>query len=438
MTNSHLVHVMQSVMKTVLLALLLTGFSAMTALAQTTPAPRQSQPVALVGGTIHTLAGEAIENGTILFEDGIITAIGVDIALPEGTLTEDVTGRHIYPGLIDGWSQLGLFEIGAVDMTVDVNEQGPVNPNVMAERAFHPESRHIAVARSAGILTAVSSPGGGLVSGQSAAMALDGWAWDEMTVRARVAMMVNWPNPNNARAYSGQVDELRAAFADARAYKQAFDAAVAGNAVRPGFDSRWHAMMEVFDRDQPVVVSANEVRAMQDAITWASEENIRIILLGGRDAHLITDHLRETDTPVLITSVQASPSRWWESYHAWYELPRQLHEAGVTFAIVGTSSAANANRLPFEAGTAAAFGLPLDEALKSLTVYPALILGLDDVIGSLEPGKHASLMITDGNPVEYATQVLQVYVRGRKSDMNDAHKELYQRYLQKVQEYQGE
>ena len=98
----------------------------------------------------------------------------------------------------------------------------------------------------------------------------------------------------------------------------------------------------------------------------------------------------------------------------------------------------NANRLPFEAGTAAAFGLPLDEALKSLTVYPAQILGLDDVIGSLEPGKHASLMITDGNPVEYATQVLQVYVRGRKSDMNDAHKELYQRYLQKVQEYQGE
>lgn len=438
MINTHFVHPTQRIMKTALLALLLVGFSAMTTLAQTTPAPRQSQPVALVGGTIHTLAGDVVENGTILFEDGIITAIGVDVELPEGTLTEDVTGRHIYPGLIDGWSQLGLFEIGAVDMTVDVNEQGPVNPNVMAERAFHPESRHIAVARSAGILTAVTSPDGGLVSGQSAAMALDGWAWDEMTVRARVSMMVNWPNPNNGRTYAGQVDELRAAFTDARAYKQAFDAAVAGNAVRPGFDSRWHAMMEVFNREQPVVVSANEVRAMQDAITWASEENIRIILLGGRDAHLITDHLRETNTPVLITTVQASPSRWWESYHAWYELPRQLHEAGVTFAIVGTSSAANANRLPFEAGTAAAFGLPLDEALKSLTVYPAQILGLDDAIGSLEPGKHASLMITDGNPVEYATQVLQVYIRGRKSDMNDAHKELYQRYLQKVQEYQGE
>jgi imidazolonepropionase-like amidohydrolase len=426
-----------NVMKTALCFALMMLVGSMSALAQT-PAPRQSQPVALVGGTIHTLAGEVVENGTILFEDGVITAIGTDVQLPAGTLTEDVSGRHVYPGLIDGWTNMGIYEIGAVDMTVDSNEQGPINPNVMVERAFHPESRHIAVARSAGILTSVTSPGGGLISGQSAAMALDGWAWDEMTVRARVAMMVNWPNPNNARTYASQVGELRNAFNDARSYKKAVDAYEAGSAVRPGFDSRWHAMMRLFDGDQPVIISANEVRAMQDAITWAQEENIRIIILGGRDAHLITDHLRETNTPVLVSTVQSSPARWWEPYYAWYELPRQLHEAGVTFAIVGSSGAPNANRLPFEAGTAAAFGLPLDEALKSLTVYPAQILGLDDRLGTLEPGKDASLIITDGNPIEYATQVVQVYVRGRKSDMMDAHKELYERYLQKVLEAQAE
>lgn len=432
-TNEHFNY---NVMKTALCIALLMLVGVMPALAQA-PAPRQTVPVALVGGTIHTLAGDVVENGTILFEDGVITAIGTDVTLPAGTVTEDVTGRHIYPGLIDGWSTMGIYEIGAVNMTVDINEQGLINPNVMVERAFHPESRHIGVARSAGVLTTVTSPGGGLISGQSAAMALDGWAWDEMTIRARVGMLVNWPNPNNTRTYASQVAELRKAFDDARSYKKAVEAHAAGNAPRPGFDSRWDAMMRVFDRTQPVVVSANDVRAMQDAITWAQEENIRMVILGGRDAHLITDHLVETETPVLITTVQSSPNRWWEAYYAWYELPARLHEAGVTFAIVGTSSAPNANRLPFEAGTAAAFGLPLDEALKSLTVYPAQILGLDDVIGSLQPGLEANLIITDGNPIEYATQVIQVYIRGRKSDMMDAHRELYHRYLQKVQEFQA-
>lgn len=423
-------------MITVLLLVVMMLTSVAPALAQM-PAPRQTQPIALTGATIHTMAGEVIEQGTILFEEGRITAVGTDVTLPEGTLVEDVTGRHIYPGLIDGWSQIGIYEIGAVDMTVDVNEQGPINPNVMVERAFHPESRHIGVARSAGITTVLTSPGGGLISGQSAAMALEGWAWDEMTVRPRVAMMVNWPNPNNARTYTRQVEELRKAFDDARSYKKAVDAHAAGQAPRPGFDSRWDAMMRVFNRTQPVVVSANEVRAMQDAITWAQEEHLRIVILGGRDAHLITDHLRETETPVLVTTVQSSPARWWEAYYAWYELPARLHEGGVTFAIVGASSAANANRLPFEAGTAAAFGLPLDEALKSLTVYPAQILGLDDLIGSLQPGLEANLIITDGNPIEYSTRVEQVYIRGRKSDMMDAHRELYHRYLQKVREHQG-
>jgi imidazolonepropionase-like amidohydrolase len=405
--------------------------------AQTTPAPRQTQPVALTGGTIHTLAGDVIENGIILFENGVITAVGSDVTLPEGTLIEDVSGHYVYPGLIDGWSNMGIFEIGAVDMTVDINEVGPINPNVMVERAFHPESRHIAVARSAGILTSVTSPGGGLISGQSAAMALDGWAWDDMTLRAGVGLILNWPNPNNARMYSTQVGQLRDALADARAYMTARQAAADGRAPRHDFDSRWDAMIPVLTGERPVVVSANDVRQIQDAITWAAEEQVRLIILGGRDAHLVAGHLRDSGTPVLITTVLSSPSRWWEPYYAWYELPRQLHAAGVAFAIVGTSGAANANRLPFEAGTAAAFGLPIDEALKSLTVYPAQILGLDDRIGTLEAGKDASLIITTGNPVEYSTQVVQVYVRGRKSDMNDAHKELYERYLKKVQEHQG-
>ncbi|AXJ01202.1 Imidazolonepropionase [Cyclonatronum proteinivorum] len=426
---------------TACMAVVLFGLMAATPLFAQTPAPVQSQPVALTGGTIHTLEGDTIENGTIVFDNGIITAIGTDVSIPEGAVTEDVSGRHIYPGLIHAWSQIGLFEISAVEMTLDLNEVGPINPNLRAERAFHAASRHIGVARSAGITTSVSTPGSGwgspLIAGQSAAMMMDGWTWEEMTLQAGLGMMVSWPNPGNTRNYTRQLEELREAFADARAYVTAVRAHAAGNAPRHDFDSRWHAMKPVLDGAMPVVVSANDMRQIQDAITWAQEEDIKLIILGGRDAHLVTEHLLAYDVPVLITTVQSSPSRWWEPYNAWYELPAQLHQAGVRFAIAGSSSAANANRLPFEAGTAAAFGLPADEALKSLTLYPAQIFGLDDRIGSLEVGKQADLLITTGNPIEYSTRVEQVYVAGRKSDMRDFQRQMYERYSEKIRQRQA-
>jgi len=403
-----------------------------------TPAAKQSEPVALVGGTIHTLAGDVIENGTILFEDGIITAIGTNVTLPEGTHQEDVSGKYIYPGLIDSWSQMGIYEIGAVDMSTDINEQGPVNPNVRVERAFNPESRWIGVGRSAGVLTSVTTPGGGLIAGQSAAMKMDGWAWDEMTLKSGVGLIVNWPNPNNKDNYTRQLTELRNVFADSRAYRTARLAMEAGSASHHDFDSRWHAMIPVFDGDRPVVVSANEVRQIQDAITWAEEEDVRLIILGGRDAHLVADHLRNKGIPVIVTAVLNSPNRDWQGYDSIYALPSMLFNAGVQFAIAGTSSAPYANRLPYEAGAAAAYGLPEDEALRAVTSYPAAILGLDDRIGTLETGKDATLLITTGNPIEYSTQVEQVYVQGRKSDMMDMHRQLYQKYHEKVEQSRSE
>jgi imidazolonepropionase-like amidohydrolase len=386
------------------------------------PAPVQTEPIALTGGTIHTISGDVIENGTILFEDGIIKAIGTDVVLPAGTRSEDVSGKHIYPGLIDSWSQMGIYEIGAVDMSTDINEQGNINPNAMVERAFNPESRHIGVGRSAGVLTSVTTPGGGLISGQSAAMKMDGWAWDEMTLKSGVGLIVNWPNPNNENNYKAQIQNLRNAFADARAYRAARSAMADGQTPRHDFDSRWDAMIPVFNGDRPVVVNAAEVRQIQDAITWASEEDVKLIILDGRDAHLVTGQLIKYDVPVIVTTVLASPNRDWESYDARYALPSKLHEAGVKFAIAGASSAPYANRLPYEAGAAAAYGLPPDAALRSVTLSAAEISGLDDRIGSLDVGKDATLLITTGNPIEYATQIEQVYVQGRRSDMMDMHR----------------
>jgi imidazolonepropionase-like amidohydrolase len=399
-----------------------------------TPADVQAGPVALTGATIHTITGQIIPDGTILFEDGVITALGASPELPKGTEVIAVDGKHIYPGLVDAHSQMGIYEIGAIAMTLDIRELGRINPNVRVEVAFNPESRHIGVARSAGVLTAVTTPAGGLISGQSAAMAMDGWAWDEMTLKSGLALIVNWPSPGSSDDYTEGVKELKKAFASARAYRAARLAMQNGQAPHHDFDSRWEAMLPFLNGERPVVVQANEVRQIQDAMAWAKDEDVNLILLGGRDAHLVSAELAAKNVPVIITSVLSAPGRMWEPYDISYRLPAQLHEAGVTFAIAGTSGPANANRLAYEAGGAAAFGLPVEQALKAVTHYPAAILGLDDRIGALEVGMDATLLVTDGNPLEYATQIEQVYVRGRKSDMSDMHRQLYEKYRKRVGE----
>ncbi|MFW6347161.1 MAG: imidazolonepropionase, partial [Cyclonatronaceae bacterium] len=313
----------QILQQAVLLAGLLLGPLGLLHAQAPTPAPEQSAPVALEGATIHTMAGEVIENGSLLFENGVITRIGTNISdsYPPGTQRRDLSGKHLYPGLIDAWNQIGIYEIGAVNMTTDIAEEGPVNPNVRVEQAFNPESRHIAIGRSAGVLTSITTPGGGLVSGQSAAMMMDGWTWEEMTLKSGVGMVMNWPNARNDERYAEQLGELQEVFDSARAYRQARRAMEAGSAPHHDFDSRLHAMMPLFEGEMPVVVNANEVQQIQDAVTWAASEGLEIIILGGRDAALVAGHLREKDVPVIVTTVLNSPFRNWEAYDTRYALP---------------------------------------------------------------------------------------------------------------------
>lgn len=397
------------------------------------PAPAQSEPIVITGADIYTLSDGVIENGQILFEDGVITEIGQSITYPDNAVVVDAAGKQIYPGLIDSYSQMGLYEIGAVDMTVDLNEQGDINPNIKTERAFNPESRHIAIARSAGVLTAVSTPGGGLISGQSAAMKMEGWTWDDMTIKSGVSLLINWPFPGDD--YDEELGMLQEVFDNARAYMKAKEADAGSSRLKN--DTKLESMIPVLNGERPVLVNANRVDQIQDAITWAGKEDLEIIILGGADAHLVTDHLKENGVPVILTAVLTSPGRDWEGYDARYELPAKLYRAGVTFAIGGTSSAPYAHRLPYEAGAAIAYGLPADEALHAVTRYPAEILGLDDHIGTLEAGKRATFLITNGHPLEYSTTIEQAYVDGRKSDMMDMHRQLYEKYKEKVDRMQA-
>jgi imidazolonepropionase-like amidohydrolase len=232
--------------------------------------------------------------------------------------------------------------------------------------------------------------------------------------------------------YNQGVAELREVFANARAYRQAFRAAAAGNASAPASDPRLEALIPVLDGDIPVVVAANELRQIQDALTWAQEEEVRLVIRGGRDAHYVADRLARTGTPVLITSVLTSPSRAWEAYDSEYSLPAQLYGAGVRFAIAGPSSAPYATRLPYEAGAAIAFGLPEREAIRAVTLYPAQHLGIADRVGSLEVGKDATLLITTGSPLEYGTTIEQAFIQGREIDMVDAHRHFFEKYRQRL------
>jgi imidazolonepropionase-like amidohydrolase len=432
------------------IALLATSATLASAQVRMTVAP-QSQPVVLRGATIHTVTNGVIENGSIVLDGGKIIAIGANVDIPRGARIVELAGKHIYPGLIDAYSAVGITEIGAVDVSNDINEIGDFNPNVRAEVAVNAESRHIGTTRSAGVLVAFTTPGGGVISGLSSAMSLEGWTWEEMSMKGAAALNVNWPDPNarprrfgfggpggpNAGArpapktYAEQVQELKDFFGEARAYR---DALAAGQQMRT--NTRYAAMIPALNRDIPVVVSADGVAQINDALTWAKEEGLRLVIRGGRDAIHVADRLKAENVPVILTSTMAAPGRDHEGYDGAYSTPARLFQAGVKFAIAGESGGLYSNRLPWDAGVAVAFGLPEAEALKAVTINAAEMLGVSDQVGSLEVGKQATLLITTGTPLDMTTNIEQAYIQGREIDMNDIQKHFFQKYMEKIKQQQ--
>jgi imidazolonepropionase-like amidohydrolase len=424
---------------------------ASTAGAQVTmPVAPQSQPVVLRGATIHTVTQGVIQNGTIVLERGKITAIGTNVTVPRGAKIVDVTGKHIYPGLIDAYSTVGITEIGAVDVSNDIVELGDFNPNVRAEVAVNAESRHIGTTRSAGVLVAFSTPGGGLVSGLSSAMSLEGWTWEEMSMKGAAALNVNWPDPNARpqrgggggppggqgggprpapKTYAEQVQMIKDYFAEARAYR---DALKAGQQVRT--DARYAAMIPALNGEIPVIVAADGMAQINDAITWGKAEKLKLVIRGGQDAIHVASRLKAENVPVILTSTMAAPERQYEGYDGAYSMPARLHAAGVKFAISGGAGALYSNRLPYEAGVAVAFGLPEAEALKAVTINAAEMMGVSDKVGSLDVGKEATLLITTGTPLDMTSNIEQAYIQGREINMMDIHKFFFEKYMQKIKQ----
>jgi len=393
----------------------------------------------LRGATIHPVSGPEIRDGMLLVQDGLIAEVGAKVAVPRGVRVIEARGLHVYPGLIDSGTQLGLAEISSVRETVDTTEIGDFNPQLRAIIAVHPASEHIPVTRANGITTAVTLPSGGIISGQGALIHLDGWTWEQMQVQAPVCMVLQFPviqtrqerpgargpRPFSEakRDYERRLQQLREFFEQARRYQKA---KLAGS---PEFrtDARMEAMLPVLEGKLPVLVHAVRERAIREAIAFAESQKIRLVLAEAREAWKVADLLKQKNIPVILGPTLELPLEEDDPYDKAYTLPAELHRAGVKFAFASFSTSF-ARNLPYQAAMAVAFGLPYEEALKALTLYPAQIWGVSDKLGSIEKGKWADLIVTDGDPLETRTQIKRVFIQGREVDLSNKHLRLYEIY----------
>jgi imidazolonepropionase-like amidohydrolase len=399
----------------------------------------QQRPVALVGATLHPVSGAPISAGVLVFEGGRISAVGPAGSQPAGAELIDLSGRHVYPGFLHPLSQLGLTEVGSVRGTVDTTEIGEINPHLRAEVAVNADSLLLPVAMSGGVLTAHVYPRGGTFTGTSAVIRLAGWNWQDMTLATPVGMHLRFPEVTPARSgeetkedqgeEDKKVRELTRIVGEARAYAQGRRAAEAGKAPAFDVDPRFAALAPVVEGMLPLFVHAESKLQIEKALDWTAEQGFaRRILVAGPGAAYLADRLAADHVPVILTGVLVQPSRDFEPYDFAYAAPAQLHAAGVRFAIAG-GDPSEARNLPFHAAMAAAFGLPKDEALASVTLRPAEILGVADRLGSLEPGKDATVFVADGDPLEIRTRIERAWIAGREIDLSQHHqKRLYEKY----------
>ncbi len=403
------------------------------------------------GATVHTLAGDPIENGSVVLRDGHIVEVGADVTVPADASVIDATGLHLYPGMIAAYSRLGLTEIGSVRATQDAADLGNWNSHLRAYDAIHPASEHIPVARANGVTHAVTAPGSGGgfrgggasgVPGQAALIHLDGYTVEEMAIVPSVGMILQWPTIQTRsfdfatfqvnerpyteakKEYDEQVQELEGWFEAAEHYKQAVER---GDPSKFDRDLQLEHLARVLGGGLPVIVVANDKLAIETAVEFAERFNLQLVLAGARDARKVKDLLVEKGIPVILGPSQALPAQEDDPYHYPFSLAGELHEAGVLIAF-GTFNSADSRTLPYEAANTVPFGLPYEEALKAVTLNAAEILGVADRLGTIEPGKLGNLIVTDGDPLEFQTQAVHVFIDGIPVDTNNRHRRLWEYY----------
>ena len=415
---------------------IISGASAFALVPQ--PAADQSEPIAIVGAIIHIGNGEVIADGVITFSEGIITAVAAadDAVDLSNHLIIDLQGAHVYPGFILPNTSLGLTEVGASRATADFEEEGDINASVRSAIAYNTDSEIISTHRFNGILTAQVTPQGGLVSGSSSLMKLDGWNWEDAALRTDDGIHLYWPglktrrrNPDTFRfetvdneEYAGAVQLLHSLFQSAQTY------------TGEPLNLNLQAMGSLFNGSAKLYVHADGAKEIISAVRFARRYPIEdVVLVGGREALMVKDLLLAEDIPVIYEAVHELPEMAWHDTDGPFRMPYLLSEAGLKVGLGGGATGIQSQRnLPFLAGTAAAYGLDPESALTLITKNNAEILGIDDRIGTLEVGKDATLFISIGDALDMRTsQVLGAYIQGRDIDLFGTQQQLYERFRDK-------
>ena len=407
---------------------------------------------AITHAKIFTLTGSPIDEGILVIRDGKIAAVGANVNVPTGAQVIDGKGLQVYPGLFDPVTQMGLSEISAVSATVDTAETGAFNPDAVAAEAILPSSQHISVTRAAGITEVLAVPASGgfdsgrssnILGGQASAIHLTGWTINDMLIKKSVAMVLDWPEietasfdfatfsrknkpyPEAKQERDKQVDELSDWLDNARHYAQAWGH---GGPAEYQRDLKLEALVPVIRGELPVLVFANRARDIKAAVEFCDKQKLKMILAGGAEAYKVKELLRSKNIPVVLQPTLSAPLNEDDPYDRSLTQPAELVDARVKIAF-GSFDNSFARRLGQQAANAVAYGLPYDEALKAVTLYPAQIFGLAEQIGTLETGKIANIIVTNGDPLELTTDVRYLFIKGQLTPTDNKHKALYEKYL---------
>jgi imidazolonepropionase-like amidohydrolase len=409
---------------------------------QPLPAKKQTKSILLMNGTAHLGNGTVIQNSVIGFKDGKITLVAdaqtVRIDKAAWDTTINCSGKQIYPGFIAPNTTLGLTDIEAVRATNDFRDIGGFNPHVRSQIAFNTDSKINPTVRTNGVLLAQVTPRGGRISGTSSVMALEGWNWQDATVKADDGVHLNWPSYysrnwneddgfsaySQNKEYESQRQAMEKFFAESRAYAE--------NTATAEKNLRLEAMRGIFNGTQILYIHADLLKEITEAITFAKKFNIpHMVIVGGSDSWKCTEVLKQNNIPVMLTRVHSLPLRNDDDVDQPYKTAAQLQDAGILFCIQneGDMEASNARNLPFQAGTCVAYGLNKEQAVAALSGNTAKIIGIDKITGTLETGKDATLFVSEGDALDMKTNnVTWAFIQGKRLDLRNEQQELYKRY----------
>jgi imidazolonepropionase-like amidohydrolase len=404
---------------------------------QSAPAPAQSSSILIINAKIHTGNGKVIDKGAIGFDKGKIIFIGEFADKSKFNTVIDADNKYIYPGLIAPNTRLGLVEIDAIRPTRDFAETGEFNPSVRSLIAYNTDSKVLPTIRSNGVLMVQIAPSGGRISGQSSIVELDAWNWEDAAYRVDDGIHIQFPDLVSQQfgelgrrvakneQYSKQIAELDAFLAEAQAYRNRADAT--------SKNLKFEAMKGLFDKSKTVYLHADKAREITEGVILMQKYGFKTVLVEGSEAYMVTELLKKYEIPVILTETQALPDREDDDIDQKFKNATLLQKAGILFCFSMSGNYQQRN-LPFQAGQAVGFGLDKNAALSGLTYNAAKILGIDATVGSLEVGKDATLLISEGDIMDMRTSVVvRAFIRGREIDLDDKQKELYRKFKTKYE-----